>query len=1517
MSPREQSTVTGLAGPHAYGVVIGTGRHPQGSGLPDLPGAPRSAAAMAEVLGSVCGMNPDHIQLLTDPANPTDVLAAVERATTRVPEDGIVVFFFAGHGLLGPEDGLYLATAASASADSTAYAVPYDEVRKLLSASPASPVVILDCCFSGLAEAASQGARRDPYLAARPIGSFLLTSATYYAASFAPEGARYTLFSGELLRLLTEGDTAGPKRFTLGDVYRHLDQRFHGGPARPHADGVGRVGDLVIAPNPRYALAPGPEPLPHESGGVCPYPGMRPFLPEERHLFFGRAELTRALLDRAAPTAPPGPVVLVGPSGVGKSSLLRAGLGASPEVRRPVLLLPAPGAAPFRELVAQWADAVGRPFGEIAAELGAGRFPAPAEDSRRAPGVLIVDQMEEIFTQCQDPEERDLFIRSISARHDDGPRIVLGLRADYYGHFLGDPRLARILRDGQFTVAPMTDDELLSVIRGPADHAGLQLEDGLAELLLRDLWEQDTSTGGDAIALPFLAHALQETWTRRRHGRMTVSGYHSTGGIRGSVAQTAERVHASLEPADRPALRALLLRLVHLVGAEGKAVRRRVRTDDLVAAANERDRQRNTVLLGRLTDARLVVVDDDRAQLCHDSLLYGWPALRSWINENLEALLAHRSLAEAADAWDEAGRPPSGLYTGKHLTAVRNRIEDGGRILELRGVERDFLAASVSARRRDAVRLRTGVSLLVALALVLGFAVVRANRASDDAEHRKAVETARELVARADELRERDPLAAFQLSLAAYRMAQVPETRTGLYASYVARRPTVLAGASRVVLNLAFSPDGRSLAATLRRGEKKSGQPGQLALWDLGSASGPRPEAVVPLGEYADGNATLAHHPRKPIVAVQNAERLTVWDVSDLKEPRKLAERSISSHTTFSLAFSPDGRTLAAGRKDGLVRLWDLTDPARPVSRREMKAADTDVISIAFSRDGRYLTTGNGRSDEPGKEGAARPANVRLWDVRDPARPVLRDTAEAPSVTAVAYHPERDLVSAVGADGLRWWSVGPEGKLTAISKGEYGAQWGGGSPSLAFRPDGKVLAAADNNGSSALMREVGAVSELTSTLAALPSYPASEPVQSVAWSPDGKTLAAGDFRGEIRLWRDRSDAPSVPGTPPGLTAEGRPYSRDGKLLLTEPAEQARQRAKVWDVTGPNAPRVRFELPRLWEGEQFLPGRKKPVLLSHLWTEGMDYNAFRMWEFGTEPGSEPVPGREFRFHGSDVLPSLGPDGTLLALGGTRGTVELWDIRDIHQPRKRGEMTVPLRALEGILWWLDSRTLAVREKDDLRLWDVADPARPAKAALIKDAYLHSGAAYIRSAQILMTEESGGELRLWDMSDMKHPVEGDRLPAAPTNYFQLKRRELATVLASGQVLVWDVTDPSEVRRVDSLRLEREIKSVTTSPDGKWVVTEQPYRLWKARDTGRWETPAYLELPFAQQVGFLPGERPRLLVTPGDTSGSGGAPRTFLLDLDPDAVYERLCRTRPANIGRAKWNELFPHLAYQRSCT
>ncbi|MFF2775618.1 caspase family protein [Streptomyces sp. NPDC058052] len=1488
-----------LAAADCHAVVVGTGRYGTGGAQPlsPLPGAAHSAADLARVLRENCGME-DRVTLVLDPEGPTEVLAAVQDAIDA-SEGGVVLFCFAGHGLLGPGRQLYLATAGTASASDTVRAVPYDQISKRLADSAATPVVVLDCCFSGLAQAAPQESYRELLTSARPEGSFLLSSATHYAASFAPAGQRHTLFSGELLRLLTEGDPGGPAWLTFLDVYRILDHRFQGGPARPHSEGVGLAADLVIVRNAgRPAGGEDPDGAVGQSEGPCPYPGMRPFLPEQRHLFFGREELTRSLLARVTGDDDRGPIVLVGASGAGKSSLLRAGLVAGLERER-VLLLPGVGSRPFRTLAERWAAATGRAFSEVEGELGAGRF------GPDGPDVLVVDQLEELFTQCQDDEERELFLRAVTGSSARRPRIVLGLRADFYGQCLADARLARVLRNGQFTVAAMSDDELRAAVERPADHAGLRLEDGLAEHLLREL-RQERAAEGDAVALPFLAHALQETWARRRGDQLTFAGYQATGGIRTSVIRTADQVHDELDDDGRRRLRELLLRMVVLVDDGPHAARRRIAAENLDGAGD---------LLGRLVAARLVVVDRGEAQLCHDSLLYGWPKLREWIDQDRSGLVEHRRLATAADRWHAAGRPDSELYEGPQLAVARARLAPGpGTPLPLRPVERDFLRAGAARqnRRRRAFRMATAV--IAVLAVLAGTLAVLFRGAQEDAEGRETVLIANQLAGQADAVRGRDPQTALRLSLAAYRVAETPQTRSSLYAAYLSQAPVELAGAVREpVLNIGFSADGDVLATSQRRG--------RVQLWDISRRN--EPSRVAHLG--LDGSAAIAFHPRDRLLAAQTATRLSLWDVTDPARPREIATRPVAEGTTHTLAFSPDGRTLAAAGAGGRLRLWDVSRPSAPRLRTDRPVAATTIISLAFGRDG-LLVTGNGRSGAKAED----PAEVRLWRVTDPARPELLDTAAAESVMAVAFHPKRDLVVATGGESrMGWWTVEGGRRLVAVGpKESYERTWGyGGSlPSLSFRPDGGRLAAANAEGAGGawLRNTAGSGAEPADGQAEEGTVPGGEPAQAVAYSPDGSHLAVGDVGGNVRAWPERAPAPRLAGRiwdgDPGTS----PVSEDGRFALTKGTDATR----VWDLSTADTaegadPRLHFTLPEGWEARYFLPGRDGPLLLAHRWTDGSKDHVFRVWDLGG--GGPPVQGAPFTVTASDVRSAVSGDGRLFAVGGWTGTLlDVWDLTDVRNPVRRSRLPVTPLAEPESLFFLGDRALAVVEGDentvgrprDLRVWDLGDPEKPHRGPKL-EGVAESRAAYIPSTRLLISDDSAERAQLWDMTDVRAPRKAARLPAASGGYQPVGRSLLATTLLDGTVRFWDVADPYEPRELPRMRFDRFISSITPAPDGERVLTGEPYRIWETDGDGRWRTPAVATLEGAKELRLLPEKSPFMAVLPYDADSNAlRGQSTYLLDHDTDRVYARLCRTHPLSVEPDQWQAMLPHLSHRRSC-
>ena len=427
-----------------------------------------------------------------------------------------------------------------------------------------------------------------------------------------------------------------------------------------------------------------------------PYKGLAPFEADDAELFFGRdlvvAELTARLRSSRF-------LAIVGASGSGKSSVLRAGLVASVQQGAfpgsgdwPVVVM-TPTARPLEELAQRWAPLAGTTAPSLLAALGedpsafAGavrsaltRLPHGA----RAP--LVIDQFEEAFTLCTDVDERRQFVAALVAgvRADvAGATVVIALRADFYGHCAAYPELRQLVEANTCLLGPMDPPELMAAIEGPANVAGLRLEPGLNELIVREVADEPG-------ALPLLSHALLETWKRRKRRTLTVDAYLDAGGVDGAIALTAEGVYESLDPARQRVARSIFLRLTQ-PGDGTEDTRRRAPLGELVAGA---DAVETEAVLHLLADARLVTLDEQTAEVAHEAVIREWPRLRNWIDEDRDGLRIHRHLTHAARDWDALDRDDAELYRGPRLATAQEWLARDANA-PLNDQESAFLAASV------------------------------------------------------------------------------------------------------------------------------------------------------------------------------------------------------------------------------------------------------------------------------------------------------------------------------------------------------------------------------------------------------------------------------------------------------------------------------------------------------------------------------------------------------------------------------------------------------------------------------------------------------------------------------------------------------------------------------------------------------------------------------------------------------------------------------------------------------
>jgi WD40 repeat protein len=1092
-----------------------------------------------------------------------------------------------------------------------------------------------------------------------------------------------------------------------------------------------------------------PQPLAYDGSGVSPYPGLTSFQSTDAGNFHGREALVGELLGRLSEQLVGGPpLVVVGVSGVGKSSLLHAGVlpaiaagGLGPDSAAWPWLLMTPGPTPLAELTARAATIAGadpdsvpedpRSFGALAARAGG--------DGRL---VIVVDQFEELFTQCDDPAERAAFAEALAAA---APALVLiAVRADFYPQCTELPAMVPMLGAGQVVAGPLRTGELRRAVRDPATGAGLALEPGLEELLLTDLG----ALAGESYepgALPLLAHALRATWARRTGTTMTVAGYRETGGIRHAVADTAERIYIGLSGADRDALRSALLALVTVV--DDRTVRHRATPAEV-----------NVGVLRPMIDARLVTAGRDAVQISHEALLTSWPRLANWLTEAREEILLRRRLAQAAEDWSAAGADPDALYRGARLATAREWAAGRTDVPE---AQQRFLTAGAEAaeaeqlaQQRGARRLRRLVAgLAAALLLAVAGGLVALDQRGD-AETNLRTAQSRRLALQSRTVLLTDQLSAVRSALEAWGTAHTTEARSALLSAQQANTLGHLGDEPRANA-VATSPDGRRVAVGYYGG--------RIQLWDAGTLRQIGGDLMHP----TDKLISLAFSPDGRFLAsgALHGDGVAVWDVAGARRVQRL-------HAAGAVAWLPDSTAVVAGRVEpgqplGAYAGWD------PRTGRVVFSVRTAVpaaLGMAVSRDGTYLAV----------QGADRGEVIRLAGQRSlltlPGRSPSLAFAADDSVVGIdldgvvrrwampSGRPLRDVSAgrgqlapsriAITAEGTVFAQAQEPGKILRLKLDGGGpglplTGFPGSASDMSFSADGRLLAVVGINSPPMLFRyqidrlphpqvvgymafdpagrrlAVGSGDPVvriwdprTSSLASTLPLPTEGGPIGLAYGPGG-TLAVALSNGTVQLFDPQGKPQITLSAGDGLFASGPAFSPDGSLLAVavDPIGQNDNEIDlkpgvpdviVWDLrTG--AERARLETPNQAAiSVAFAPDGSHLIAAANgsRGGGGLGGTGFlqdgRIWSWRTSDMSLQAT-RDLPQVGISQL-KISPDGKLVAVAAGR-RVALFRADTLTPAGSAGPHPVDVRALA---FSPDSRMLATAsELDDdfARLWDVA--------------------------------------------------------------------------------------------------------------------------------------------------------------------------------------------------------------------
>jgi WD40 repeat protein len=1193
----------------------------------------------------------------------------------------------------------------------------------------------------------------------------------------------------------------------------------------------------------------------------APYRGLLPFGKRHARFFFGRDAEVETVLARLRHSPF---IAVVGASGVGKSSLVHAGvlprleasgLGDDDAPLRARVMTP--GGHPLRALADQLAT-LGPPGDRLAiAEALHARLVSDGDALRMAvstltadqPGTffLVVDQLEELFTYAADgrlSRSATSFIANLcdAVEHGRGTiRVLITLRADFFERCLRIPTLRALLQDHEVLLGNMDAEALRDAIIRPAQAVGAFLEKGLVSAILKDVSQEPGS-------LPLLEHALYELWRARSGAWLTLSAYEASGGVAGALQRRAQACYEALSPPERELAKRLFLRMTAL-GEGTPDTRRRILYSELSFPGVDSSQVEHVLQALSGPEARLLVVRESTVEVAHEVLIQTWSTLRGWLDENRRVLGIHRRLMDATNEWVEHRRDASYLYTGARLLEAEECFAGGPG--PLNDWEQDFLAASVErrdeekraeerhrqaelehtqqlarvaeqGRRAEAERARVArraTQRLRVLALVLMVGAGAVFSFWKQAQRERDVALSRELTANALlELKE-DPQRSLLLIQQAHRLAPTDHVARALSAWQLEPALRVLRDTASLVRRPGFHPDGTLIIA--------ANSEGTVRLWDVASG---RPRLTLSGHTGAVGIARFDSEGSRVLTAGQDGT-VHLWDVASGK---RLA--TLSGHTdgVREARFSPDGTHVITASRDGTVRTWDAAtgrpllilawprEGARfamfsPDSTRAITAGSDGTVRIRDAATGRLLVTLSGHR-EAVREARFNPGGTRIVTASQDGTARLWSAATGRLLATLSGHGDEVRGATFSPDGTRIVTSSLDGtaRLWSADSGAHLVTFVGHTGPVveaAFRPDGARVVTASGDGTARIWD--AATGQLLSTLSGHGAE-----VRSATFSPDGTYILTSSLDGTARLW---SASGKISTALPGMVVE---FSPDGARAITAGEDGL---ARLWDAaTG--RPLVTFSGhtgPVL--SVNFSPGGTRVI------TTSRDGTA-RVWDSAT---GRPL--ITFSGHTDAVWDGrFSFDGTRVVTASLDGTARVWEAAT-------GRLLVTLSGHAGETWdaqFSDDGTRIVTSHMDgtARVWETATGRL--LVTLSGHTGLVSDASFSPDGARVVTASEDGTARVWDAAT-------GMLLASLTGYttgpvgkarFSPDGTRIITTYRDDTPCLWDVASGQLLARpFGEVSL---LRGAMLSPDGSRLFTQNAngtIRIWTHR---LWE-PIEVQLP------------------------------------------------------------------------